>query len=172
MVAYGALLPQPVLDIPTHGWINLHFSLLPAWRGAAPVFAAIKHGDDVTGATTFRLEAGMDTGPVYGSVTEPIRLEDTTGTVLSRLSESGARLLLATLDGIADGNAEPVPQPTVGVSYAPKVTVDDARIDWAVPALALDRLVRALTPEPVAWTTFRGVRLCVAPVQRTGLPAG
>ncbi|WP_111768295.1 methionyl-tRNA formyltransferase [Nakamurella deserti] len=172
VVAYGALLPQPVLDVPAHGWVNLHFSLLPAWRGAAPVYAAIRHGDDITGASTFRLEAGMDTGPVFGTVTEPIRPTDTTTDLLGRLSVSGAELLVRTLDGIADGTLEPVPQPPGGVSHAGKVTVADARIDWTTPAVAIDRAVRALTTEPGAWTVFRGHRLGLGPVERSGAPAG
>jgi methionyl-tRNA formyltransferase len=172
VVAYGALLPQPVLDIPSHGWVNLHFSLLPAWRGAAPVYAAIRHGDDITGASTFRLEAGMDTGPVFGTVTETIRPTDTTSDLLGRLSVSGSELLVRTLDGIAAGALQPVPQPTDGVSHAGKVTVADARIDWATPAAAVDRAVRALTTDPGAWTVFRGQRLGLGPVERSGAPAG
>ena len=159
VVAYGGLIPRAALDIPRFGWVNLHFSLLPAWRGAAPVQHAIRHGDDVTGATTFLLEEGLDTGPVFGVVTEPIRPTDTTGDLLERLAAAGARLLVATLDGIEDGELRPVPQSPDDVSLAPKVTVDDARVDWSVPALAVDRLVRACTPAPGAWTTFRGERL-------------
>src|SRR6478752_6265228 len=130
VVAYGALLPPAILEIPTHGWVNLHFSLLPAWRGAAPVPAAIRAGDDITGATTFRLEAGMDTGPVYGLITEPIRADDTAGDLLARLAIEGSRLLVATLDGLADGAIQARPQPAEGVSYAGKVGVEDARVDW------------------------------------------
>ncbi len=167
VVAYGALIPRPVLDVPRHGWVNLHFSLLPAWRGAAPVQAAIRVGDDVTGATTFLLEEGLDTGPTFGVVTEPVAPTDTSGDLLGRLAESGARLLVATLDGIADGTLTARPQPTDGVSHAPKVTVDDARVDWSVPAAALDRLVRSVTPEPGAWTTFRGTRLGLGPITTT-----
>ncbi|ANY09487.1 methionyl-tRNA formyltransferase [Pseudonocardia sp. HH130630-07] len=170
VVAYGALLPRPVLDVPRHGWVNLHFSLLPAWRGAAPVQAAIRHGDDITGATTFRLEEGMDTGPTYGVVTEPVGATDTAGEVLARLAESGATLLTATLDGIADGTVDAVPQPADGVSHAPKVTPAGARVDPASPAAAIDRLVRSVTPEPGAWCEFRGDRLGLGPVRplRTG----
>jgi methionyl-tRNA formyltransferase len=167
VVAYGALLPEPVLRIPTHGWVNLHFSLLPAWRGAAPVPAAIRAGDDITGATTFRLEAGLDTGPVYGLITEPIRPDDTAGALLARLAGAGARLLVATLDGLADGTVEARPQPADGVSYAGKVTVDDGRIDWDQPAAPLDRLIRSLTPEPGAWTDSPWGRLVVGPVRPT-----
>ncbi|MCO1658787.1 methionyl-tRNA formyltransferase [Pseudonocardia humida] len=164
VVAYGALVPRAALDVPRHGWVNLHFSLLPAWRGAAPVQAAVRAGDEVTGATTFRLEEGLDTGPTYGVVTEAVRPADTAGALLDRLAESGARLLLATLDGIADGTLRARPQPADGVSHAPKVTVDDARVDWTLPATAVDRLVRSVTPEPGAWTTFRGERLGLGPV--------
>ena len=168
MVAYGNLLRREALDVPVHGWVNLHFSLLPAWRGAAPVQAAIRAGDEVTGASTFALEEGMDTGPVYGTVTEEIGRHDTAGVLLERLAESGAVLLEHTLDGIADGTLSPVPQPADGVSYAPKVTVDDARVVWTHPAPAVDRLVRAVTPAPGAWTTFREARLKLGPVLTTG----
>ncbi|MDN5858968.1 MAG: methionyl-tRNA formyltransferase [Pseudonocardia sp.] len=164
VVAYGGLIPPPVLDVPAHGWVNLHFSVLPAWRGAAPVQAAVRAGDDVTGATTFLLEQGLDTGPTFGVVTEPIAATDTAGELLARLAESGARLLVATLNGIADGTLAARPQPSDGVSHAPKVTAADARVDWAAPATALDRLVRSVTPEPGAWTTFRGERLGLGPV--------
>jgi len=173
VVAYGALVPPAALAIPATAWINLHFSLLPAWRGAAPVQQAIRHGDEVTGATTFRLEAGMDTGPVYGVVTEPIGPRDTTGDLLGRLSVAGAQLLVATLDGVSDGSLVAVPQPAEGVSYAPKVGADDVRVNWALPALAVDRLIRSGTPAPGAWSTWRGARLKLGPVRPTaGHPAG
>jgi methionyl-tRNA formyltransferase len=168
VVAYGALIPPPVLTIPAHGWVNLHFSLLPAWRGAAPVQHALLHGDEVTGATTFRLEAGLDTGPVFGVVTETIGPEDTAGTLLERLATSGAGLLLATLDGIEDGSLVAVPQPDDGVSIAPKITVEDARVDWTSPGRHVERLVRACTPQPGAWTMFRGERLKLGPVRLRG----
>jgi methionyl-tRNA formyltransferase len=170
VVAYGALVPRAALDVPAHGWVNLHFSLLPAWRGAAPVQAAVRAGDEVTGATTFRLEEGLDTGPTFGVVTEAVRPTDTAGELLDRLAVSGAQLLLATLDGIADGTLEARPQPADGVSHAPKVEVDDARVDWAAPAAAVDRLVRSVTPEPGAWTTFRGERLGLGPVSAAAGP--
>ncbi|MBB3081911.1 methionyl-tRNA formyltransferase [Geodermatophilus sabuli] len=176
VVAYGALLPQAALDLPRHGWVNLHFSLLPAWRGAAPVQHAVMAGDEVTGASTFRLEAGMDTGPVYGVVTEPIGPRDTAGDLLDRLARSGARLLLATLDGIADGSLVPEPQPAEGVSLAPRIEPADARVDWALPAHVVDRRVRGVTPAPGAWTTWRGDRLRLGPVEplptSLGLAAG
>ena len=150
VVAYGNLLRPAALAIPDQGWVNLHFSLLPAWRGAAPVQAAIRAGDEITGASTFRLEEGMDTGPVFGTVTEEIGDHDTAGTLLERLSLSGAGLLAATLDGIADGSLHPLPQPAEGVSVAPKVTVEDARVRWTDPPLAVDRHVRSVTPAPGA----------------------
>ncbi|WP_431842553.1 methionyl-tRNA formyltransferase [Calidifontibacter indicus] len=162
VVAYGALVPRPVLDIPVHGWVNLHFSLLPAWRGAAPVQHALLHGDDVTGATTFLLEEGMDTGPVLGTMTELVRPRDTAGDLLNRLADAGAGLLVATLDALDDGTITPVAQPSEGISMAPKITVDDARIRWHEPAFAVNRRVRACTPAPGAWTMFRGARLKVA----------
>jgi methionyl-tRNA formyltransferase len=165
VVAYGALIPGVALGIPRHGWINLHFSLLPAWRGAAPVQRAVLHGDEITGAATFQIEEDLDTGPVYGVVTEPILPEDTTGDLLGRLSETGAHLLVATMDGVEEGELEPRPQPADGVSFAPKLASEDAHVDWRLPALHVDRLVRACTPAPGAWTTFRGDRLKLGPVR-------
>ena len=167
VVAYGALIPQAVLDVPAHGWVNLHFSVLPAWRGAAPVPHAIMHGDDVTGASTFRLVAELDAGPVYGVLTEPIRPTDTAGDLLERLAHSGAELLLATLDGIEAGTIEAVPQPAEGVSFAPKITPAGARVDWKLPAHIIDRLIRACTPDPGAWTEHEGARLKLGPVSVT-----
>jgi methionyl-tRNA formyltransferase len=164
VVAYGQLVPPALLDRPRHGWVNLHFSLLPAWRGAAPVQRAILHGDEVTGATTFRLAEGLDTGPVFGMITEPIQPADTAGDLLARLADSGAALLLATMTGIEDGSLRAVPQSAQGVSAAPKVSVEEAEVSWAVPALHVDRLIRAYTPEPGPWTTFRGDRMKLAPV--------
>lgn len=170
VVAYGALIPRSALDIPVHGWVNLHFSLLPAWRGAAPVQHAVMAGDEVTGATTFLLDEGLDTGPVYGVMTETIRPADTAGDLLDRLATAGAGLLVATIDGVESGELVAKPQAAAGVSLAPKVAVGDARIDWRRPALAVDRLVRGCTPDPGAWTTFRGRRLKVLPVAL--VPAG
>jgi methionyl-tRNA formyltransferase len=164
VTAYGALLPQAALDIPRHGWVNLHFSLLPAWRGAAPVQHAVLHGDDITGATTFELVAEMDAGPVYGMVTEPVRATDTSGDLLGRIAVSGARLLVATLDGIEDGTLRAEPQPAEGVSFASKLSPSDARVDWKRPAHLVDRLIRACTPEPGAWTEFQAGRLKLWPV--------
>lgn len=168
VVAYGALLPQAALDVPRLGWVNLHFSLLPAWRGAAPVQHAVLHGDEVTGASTFLIEAGVDTGPVYGVVTETIRRDDTSGDLLERLAVSGAGLMVATMDGLADGSLVGVPQSPDGVSLAPKITVADAVVDWTRPGRHVDRQVRACTPAPGAWTTFRGERLKLGPVALRG----
>lgn len=164
VVAYGALVPRSALDIPRLGWVNLHFSLLPAWRGAAPVQHAVWHGDDVTGATTFLLEEGLDTGPVYGVVTETVRSSDSSGDLLARLAVSGAGLLVATMDGLEAGALVGEPQPVHGISLAPKITVDDARVDWSQPAVRVDRQVRSCTPAPGAWTTYLGERLKLGPV--------
>lgn len=174
VVAYGALVPRAALDVPPAGWVNLHFSLLPAWRGAAPVQHALLAGDEVTGASTFLLEEGLDTGPVLGVLTEQVRPADTAGDLLGRLAIAGAGLLVATLDGLAAGTLQPVPQPADGVSLAPKIGVEDARVDWAAPALRVDRVVRACTPAPGAWTTLRGRRVKLGPVELTDrrLPAG
>ncbi|HWC33236.1 MAG TPA: methionyl-tRNA formyltransferase [Mycobacteriales bacterium] len=165
VVAYGALVPPAALEIPTHGWVNLHFSVLPAWRGAAPVQHALLAGDDVTGATTFQLEAGLDTGPVYGVMTTTIGPHETAGELLDRLAADGAGLLAATLDGIEDGTLHAVPQPAEGVSLAPKLLPGDARVTWTHPAASIDRRIRACTPEPGAWTTFRGRRLGITSVR-------
>jgi methionyl-tRNA formyltransferase len=164
IVAYGGLIPPDLLALPAAGWVNLHFSLLPAWRGAAPVQHAVMAGDEVTGATTFRVEQALDTGPTYGVMTETIRPTDTAGDLLQRLSTAGAGLLVATLDGLETGDLEAVPQPGEGVSLAPKITVEDARVRWERPALAVDRQIRGCTPSPGAWTTFRGERLKLLPV--------
>ena len=164
VVAYGALLPQSALDIPQHGWVNLHFSVLPAWRGAAPVQHAIWAGDEVTGATTFRIVKELDAGPTFGVMTERVRAGDTAGDLLTRLAEGGADLLVRTLDGIAGGSLEARDQPADGVSFAPKILVDDARIDWTQPAVGVDRRIRACTPGPGAWSTWEGERFKVGPV--------
>ncbi|THA30622.1 methionyl-tRNA formyltransferase [Streptomyces sp. A1277] len=176
VVAYGALLPQVALDVPARGWVNLHFSLLPAWRGAAPVQHAVMAGDEVTGASTFLIEEGLDSGPVYGVLTEEVRPTDTSGDLLTRLAFAGAGLLAATMDGIEDGTLHAVPQPADGVTLAPKITVEDAQVQWSAPALRVDRVIRACTPAPGAWTLFRGERLklvqAVPAVDRAELAPG
>ncbi|WP_298886477.1 methionyl-tRNA formyltransferase [uncultured Serinicoccus sp.] len=164
VVAYGLLVPSALLTLPQHGWVNLHFSLLPAWRGAAPVQHALRAGDDVSGAVTFRLEEGLDTGPVLGRLTETVRPRDTAGELLDRLAEAGAHLLVSSLDALEEGAVQPVPQPAEGVSLAPKVEVDDARVPWTLPAFAVDRLVRSCTPEPGAWTVLGEDRVKLGPV--------
>jgi methionyl-tRNA formyltransferase len=173
-VAYGALLPQSALDIPPHGWVNLHFSCLPRWRGAAPVQHAIWAGDEVTGATTFRIVKELDAGPVFGVMTETIHPTDTAGDLLGRLAEGGAGLLVATLDHLDEGTIEARPQQADGVSLAPKISVEDARVDWTEPAVAVDRRIRACTPGPGAWSTFGGERIKLGPVTLTDttLPPG
>jgi len=166
VVAYGALLPQRTLDVPPQGWVNLHFSLLPAWRGAAPVQASVRAGDEITGASTFRIVKELDAGPVFGVVTERVGEHETSGELLGRLAIVGADLLVRTLDGIEDGTLEAREQPAAeGVSYAGKITVDDAHLDFGLPAIAVDRLARAVTPEPGAWALFRDERLKLGPVR-------
>lgn len=164
VVAYGALLRDELLAVPRFGWINLHFSVLPAWRGAAPVQAAIAAGDEVTGATTFQIERALDSGPVYGVLTEAVRPIDTAGDLLARLADAGAGLLETTLDGVEDGALTAVPQPTDGVTIAPKVTVEDARVRWDLPAHVVDRRIRAVTPNPGAWTEIGDLRVKLGPV--------
>jgi methionyl-tRNA formyltransferase len=165
VVAYGALLRDGLLAVPPRGWVNLHFSLLPAWRGAAPVQAAVAAGDTITGATTFQIEPSLDSGPVYGVVTETIQPTDTSGDLLERLAISGAALLSATLDGIGDGTLTPRPQPADGVSIAPKITVEEARVRWELPAPVVERRIRAVTPSPGAWTMIDDLRIKLGPVQ-------
>jgi methionyl-tRNA formyltransferase len=167
IVAYGGLIPKDALSIPLYGWINLHFSLLPAWRGAAPVQRSIIAGDDVTGASTFLLEEGLDTGPVFGMLTESVSMEDTSGDVLERLSQSGAILLAQTLAAVGAGRALPEAQQG-DVSLAPKLTLEDGRLDWREPALALNRRARGVTPEPGAWTTLEGQRVKLEPLAMRG----
>ncbi|WP_425953593.1 methionyl-tRNA formyltransferase [Xylanimonas sp. McL0601] len=169
VVAYGHLLRPDVLAAPRHGWVNLHFSILPAWRGAAPVQRAVIGGDEITGATTFLLDEGMDTGPVLGTLTETVRPRDTSGDLLDRLAHAGAGLLVATLDALEDGALDPQEQPADGASLAAKLTTADARVDFHDPALAVDRLIRGCTPAPGAWTTVTGpdgsaARLGLGPV--------
>ncbi len=169
VVAFGALVPEPALEIPVHGWVNLHFSLLPAWRGASPVQYAVINGDDITGASTFLIDAGLDTGPVFGTMTEPVKVADTAGELLTRLSHSGAVLLVQTLGAIDKGLAHSVPQ--IGdISLAPKLSINDARVDWKQPAISVRRRINGVTPEPGAWTTVEGQRLKIGPVEICEVP--
>jgi methionyl-tRNA formyltransferase len=163
IVAYGALIRREALDIPPFGWINLHFSVLPSWRGAAPVQRAIMAGDEVTGATVFSLVEELDAGPVLGTITELIREDDTTAELLERLADWGSKLLVDVVDHIEDGDIAAVPQPEENVSFAPKLTTDEARIDWNRPAFAIDRHIRGCTPAPGAWTTLDGERIKIGP---------
>ncbi|MFV0426854.1 MAG: methionyl-tRNA formyltransferase [Beutenbergiaceae bacterium] len=165
VVAYGALLREPALSLPPGGWVNLHFSLLPAWRGAAPVQRALMAGEDVVGATTFRIEAGLDSGPVYATMTQRVHPTDTAGDLLATLATAAAPLLVSTMDAIADGSAHPVRQPTDGVTWAPVLTSADAAIDWNLPAHVVDTRIRGLTPTPGAWTTYQGSRFKIGPVR-------
>ncbi|WP_415855269.1 methionyl-tRNA formyltransferase, partial [Sinomonas sp. G460-2] len=175
IVAYGGLVPPAALAVPVHGWVNLHFSLLPAWRGAAPVQHAVIHGDDVMGASTFRLEEGLDTGPVFGTLALTPGPDATAGELLGELAVSGAGLLARTIAGVADGTLAPQRQagePT----YAPKLSLEDGHLDWTQPAIAVHRRARGVTPEPGAWTTLHGERFKLEPPllrpDVTGLPAG
>ncbi|KNH21134.1 methionyl-tRNA formyltransferase [Arthrobacter sp. ZBG10] len=163
IVAYGGLVPPAALTIPRHGWVNLHFSLLPAWRGAAPVQRSVMAGDDITGAVTFQLEQGLDTGPVFGTLTEAVAPADTAGELLARLSHSGSVLLAQTLSAIYAGTASPRPQ-AGEVTLAPKLTLEDGHLDWRHPALALNRQARGVAPEPGAWTLLDGQRIKLEPV--------
>lgn len=167
VVAYGEIVPAAALAIPRHGWVNLHFSLLPAWRGAAPVQHAVIAGDAQTGATTFRLEEGLDTGPILGMLRTPVGARETSGELLQRLAKDGAALLLESLDRLADGTATFTAQPAEGISYAPKISVADARVDWGATSARIDAHVRGCTPAPGAWTMFRGERVKVFPVTTT-----
>ena len=163
VVAYGNLIPADLLDVPAHGWINLHFSLLPAWRGAAPVQAAIRAGEKTTGATTFRIDEGLDTGDVIATVQEEIRDTDTADDLLTRLAYSGAELLVQTMDSLADGSAVPCAQEGEA-THVGKITTADARIDWSAPAQVVDRHIRAVTPGPGAWTMLGEQRIKLGPV--------
>jgi methionyl-tRNA formyltransferase len=165
VVAYGALLPPGALSIPAHGWINLHFSLLPRWRGAAPVQHAIRAGDTETGSTTFRIDEGLDTGPILLQETARIGDRETSGELLERMATSGAALLVATLDGIEDGTLSGRPQASDGATLAPRIEVEDARIDWLQPVAHIDRLIRASTPAPGAWTMLKDSRVRLGPVE-------
>ena len=160
IVAYGGLVREPLLSTPRLGWINLHFSILPRWRGAAPVQRAIMAGDDVTGATVFQLVPELDAGDVFGRMTEPIGAHQTAGRLLESLSQSGAELLLRVVDALADGTARAEPQEG-DVTLAPKLGLEDGRIDWSASAQVVHDLIRGVTPEPGAFTTVDDARLKV-----------
>jgi methionyl-tRNA formyltransferase len=160
VAAYGLILPQPVLDAPRHGCLNIHASLLPRWRGAAPIQRAVLAGDTDTGVSIMRMEAGLDTGPVLLQQAVPIGPEDTAGDLHDRLAELGARLMLQALDRL--GNLPAVPQPSEGVIYAAKIDKAEARVDWTRPAAQVDRHIRGLSPFPGAW--------CILPAARAGVP--
>lgn len=168
VVAYGQLIPETMLDIPAHGWVNLHFSLLPEWRGAAPVQHCIWHGDTITGATTFRIDQGMDSGPILGHVTQLVDPKDTSGALLDRLADTGSHLLRQTLDALEAGMITPIAQQHDQATYAPKLQKSDSRIDWQLPAIEIDRRIRAMTPKPGAWTTMalseHEISLSIGPV--------
>lgn len=164
VVAYGAMLRRAALDVPEFGWVNLHFSVLPAWRGAAPVQRSIMAGDEVTGACVFSIVEELDAGPVLGLFTETVLDTDTAGDLLARLAEFGAGLLKDVIDHIEDGDISAIPQAEDGMSYAAKLTVEDGHIDWARPAFAIDRQIRGCTPHPGAWTTLDGNRFKIGPI--------
>ena len=164
VVAYGRLVPTDLLEVPEHGWLNLHFSLLPAWRGAAPVQRAVIAGDEVTGACVFRLEEGLDTGPVYGRITEAIGPGDTSGNLLERLARAGAPLVLDVLHSVEEGSARPEPQDDALATLAPMLSTADGEVRWDDPALTVDRRIRGVSPAPGAHTTYLGARFRLGPV--------
>ena len=174
VVAYGALLPVDVLDAGGRGFVNLHFSLLPTWRGAAPVTHSLLAGDPETGVTCFLLEQGMDTGPVLARRAVTVGDDETAGSLTQRLAVLGARLLVEAVGGLVDGSLALRAQDHERASYAPKVAPADARLDWAAPAAVLERAVRAYNPVPGAWTVLRGERLKVhrALLAEAGVTAG
>jgi len=161
VAAYGLILPQAVLDVPGRGAINVHASLLPRWRGAAPIQRAMLAGDAETGISIMQMDAGLDTGPVLLAAATPIGPRDTAGTVHDRLAALGARLVVEALDRIARGAATATPQPAAGATYAPKLEKAEARIDWARPAAQVERLIRAFDPFPGAAARLRGTDLKV-----------
>lgn len=165
VVAYGALVPPNVLTLPRWGWVNLHFSLLPRWRGAAPVQRAIEAGDKETGVTVIRIEEGLDTGDIFASVPADIADDDTAGSLMERLTDQGAQVLVDTLDSIENGSATPTPQSDDGATYAKKISTEDTRIDWNKPASTVDQSIRAVTPDPGAWTLLEDDRIRVGAVQ-------
>ncbi|UPT64166.1 MAG: methionyl-tRNA formyltransferase [Hyphomonadaceae bacterium JAD_PAG50586_4] len=171
VVAYGLILPKAILDAPRLGAFNLHGSLLPRWRGAAPIQRAIMAGDRVTGVQVMRMEEGLDTGPVLATAETPIEIEDNTSTLHDRLAGLGARLLIDTLEKVALGEAVETPQTETGVTYAHKITPVETRIDWTRPAREIDCMIRGLAPTPGAWFDLDGARMKVLH-SRLGLGQG
>ncbi len=171
VVAYGLILPKAILDAPKHGAFNLHGSLLPRWRGAAPIQRAIMAGDTVTGVQVMRMEEGLDTGPVLATFQTPIDSDDNTSTVHDRLAVSGAALMRDTLDKLERGEVTETPQPDEGVTYAHKITPAETRIDWTRPAREIDCMIRGLSPTPGAWFELEGVRMKVL-MSRLGAGVG
>lgn len=161
VVAYGLILPRAILDAPRFGCVNVHASLLPRWRGAAPIQRAIEAGDEETGVTIMAMDEGLDTGPMLLKQATVITPDDNAQTLHDRLSEMGARLILPALAGLADGSVEPEPQPADGVTYARKIEKSEARIDWSRPAAEIDRQIRAFAPFPGAWFGHDGTRIKV-----------
>ncbi len=175
VAAYGLILPQAVLDIPRFGCLNIHASLLPRWRGAAPIQRAILAGDAETGVAIMQMEAGLDTGPVLAERRTPIGPRETTGSLHDRLAPMGAEVLIDVLQALAAGQPPAArPQPETGVTYAAKITAEEARIDWAQPVEVIDRQIRAFDPTPGAWTTWQGEKLKIwaaEPAQESQRPA-
>ncbi len=173
VAAYGLILPQAVLDAPRLGCLNVHASLLPRWRGAAPIQRAILAGDRETGITIMQMDAGLDSGPVLLREPVPIGPRETAGELHDRLAALGGRLLVEALAGLDEGRLAPVPQPAEGVTHAPRIAPGERRIDWRRPAAEIDRQVRAFAPAPGAWTTWQGERLVIlsgSPVEGAGAP--
>ncbi len=171
VVAYGAILPESVLSLPAHGFVNVHFSLLPAGRGAAPLQRSVIAGESETGVTIFEIVPALDAGPVYRQRAWPIGPDDTSGELLTTLAGVGAVELLRTLDAISAG-VRPSPQPTEGVTLAPRITVEEARIDWSAPGGVIHNLVRGMNPHPGAWTMLDGERFKIWQAKVQALPAG
>jgi methionyl-tRNA formyltransferase len=159
VAAFGQILRKEVLDLPLHGCINVHASLLPRWRGAAPINAAILHGDEETGITIMKMDVGLDTGPILSQRSLPLTRQDTAGSVFDRLSRLGAELLIETLPDYLSGKIQPVPQPDEGSTYAPMLKKEEGRLDFTRPAEELERRVRAFNPWPGAFMDFAGALL-------------
>lgn len=165
VVAYGTLIPGPVLEIPTHGWVNLHFSLLPEWRGAAPAQRAVLAGADETGMTVFRLDEGLDTGDVIATRRRPIGAYETAGQLLEGMAQEGASLLCEAMDALEDGTAAFTSQDDAAATHAAKLSTAEARIDWTLPAAQVSAHIRGMSPDPGAWTHWQGSRMKVLGVE-------